>query len=65
MKICKTCGGIGSVPDKAHPGSTRRCPDCNGTGLATAKAEAGKAKAEKKGSGDHGQDARATTEKEG
>jgi DnaJ-class molecular chaperone len=64
--MCKTCGGIGSVPDEKLPGSTLRCKDCGGTGLArAAKPETGKAKAKTAVTGDHGQDARATTEKEG
>jgi DnaJ-class molecular chaperone len=35
MKICPQCKGIGSVPvDAKNPGNTRRCTECNGTGLA-------------------------------
>lgn len=34
MKICKDCGGLGSVPvDPKTPGNHKRCQACNGTGL--------------------------------
>lgn len=33
-KICKDCGGLGSVPvDLKTPGNHKRCQACNGSGI--------------------------------